>query len=1021
MKFARVFPPSSHRLLVIAIWLALGSCAWPQQPLPLDVQKAQQALQLFNQGKYAEAAQIYEALPRDHPTSALVPEAMFRLAYIHFLNGEDAKAIETIKRNLDPAAKNIPPEIAELSASMAPQFLAAKAAKMSANDPARKAAFEEAVKEYDAFIKRFPQSDEVEMANYGKARAHYQLQQYDLAANALRTNLQKFPQSASAQDTQFLLAVVLATQANVAMQKATAKDPTADAAYDEALRLLADIIQKRTDIALANDAQFQLGEILLARSNFAAGEQQQQQLARRALDAFRAVAPKDAVVKAQQDRLAQIQVAIQQAVNTRDMTAIRRAQRLQQREQEKLAALEQRADQSTAAKLKSGQAFITLQDYDAARVLFRFLQPFTEEPEQQKQLLYYLTLTYAAQHIADKAVENYDKFMTQYRGDPIGENLPLLVGMVFLDPRSSDPNKAIEYFKQESVLYPKSKFVAEAVMQEALALIPLAKYDEALAVLKNFLASSPSKEQGAAAQFGLATIYQRTNKIDEAIAAYKTVRDKYPGTPQAEQSAFWIAQLIFSGGDSKAALDEFRNFLAKFPKSDLAPAAMLLIGQAQAALGQKENAIETYKELAQKHPKSEAAMGAYFQRATMAQNDANYSEVKNAMREFIAAYPESDRLFSAYDYIAQVQVVEKQLPEAIATYEEFVQKHPKDENAPKALLKTAAHWKTHAENQGIVYLNLNDEQKATWRKAVENSIRTAEKVLEEFPESSEVALALQALLAAHKMQIKAKLEKEPDVEKYFSALAARFEAKRSTKSKILFALAGFLAEKDMARAVEIMTSAYDPKAVYSAADLDLYGSALIDQKKYEEAQKVFDKLAADYPVPPGTAPGKAPRSVWEPQSIALFGTARVLQEQGKAADAQKKFEELKKTYPYSPKLLEADYGIAATLARQKKNDEALRLLANVSRQTHAPAPLRAKAMLLLGKILEAQGKYEEAINSFIKIGVFFEGVPEIAAEGLWLGAQLQEQQATGKIPIPPQALATTPPPRATRAAGGKRK
>jgi TolA-binding protein len=448
---------------------------------------------------------------------------------------------------------------------------------------------------------------------------------------------------------------------------------------------------------------------------------------------------------------------------------------------------------------------------------------------------------------------------------------------------------------------------------------------------------------------------------------------------------------------------------------------MLFIGQAQAALGQKEKAVQTYKELAEKHPKSDAAMGGYFQRATMAQNDGNFAEVKKAMREFIAAYPDSDRLFGAYDYIAQVQVAEKQLPEAIATYEEFVEKHPKHADTPKALLKIAAHWKTHAENQGIVYLNLNDEQKAVWRKAIDASIRAAEKVLEKFPDSPEVALALQSLLTTQKMRIKAKLETEKDAEKYFSSLAARFDAKQSTKSKILFALAGFLAEKDMARAVEIMTSAYDPKAVYSPADMDLYGTALIEQKKYNDAQKVFDKLAADYPVPPGTSPGKAPRSVWEPQSIALFGTARVLQEQGKVAEAQKKFEELKATYPYSPKLLEADYGIAAALARQKKNDEALRLLVNVSKQTHAPAPLRAKAMLLLGKTLQAQGKYDEAINSFVKISVFFEGVPEIAAEGLWLGAQLQEQQADGKIPIPVQALATKPPPRATKATGGKKK
>jgi TolA-binding protein len=84
---------------------------------------------------------------------------------------------------------------------------------------------------------------------------------------------------------------------------------------------------------------------------------------------------------------------------------------------------------------------------------------------------------------------------------------------------------------------------------------------------------------------------------------------------------------------------------------------------------------------------------------------------------------------------------------------------------------------------------------------------------------------------------------------------------------------------------------------------------------------------------------------------------------GQTTEAQKNFEQLKSTYPYSPKLLETDYGIAETLARQNKHEEALRILANISKQTHAPAPLRAKAMLLLAKVCRRRGNTKDAINN----------------------------------------------------------
>ena len=159
-------------------------------------------------------------------------------------------------------------------------------------------------------------------------------------------------------------------------------------------------------------------------------------------------------------------------------------------------------------------------------------------------------------------------------------------------------------------------------------------------------------------------------------------------------------------------------------------------------------------------------------------------------------------------------------------------------------------------------------------------------------------------------------------------------------------------------------------------------------------------------MPQNVPPNQASQLVQEAQAIALFGRARVAQERGQTGPAGQLFQELKALYPWSPKVLEADYGIAQSLKEQGKLDEAVTLLTGLIRAPTATAQVRAKAMLLGGTIMVEKAKTAAdqsqkdeflgaAIDYFIKIAQFYGGVPTAASEGLWMGAQLLEQQANG--------------------------
>ncbi len=1022
MLFDRRFPAAA--IVCIASALLPSGPAFAQAPAAptRDQQLMQTAEQLSAEGKYAEAAAAYEEMVKQFPQMPSVPEANFRAGYAHYLAGNYDAALAAFKKVTDN--KNLAQELAqigELALSMIPQVLASQASKLPLNAPARKTALEEAVKQFDIYLGKYPASDEAESATYSKALALYQLSKYDLAIEALRGNLTKFAQSPTVQDSQYLLALTLATVASQSMAKATAADPVAEQQYDEGEKLLRDIITKNQNLALINEAQFQIGELLLARGGFMAGEDQKQKQAEtyaKALDAYRSVATKDRVVAAQKARIAYFADLRTKAGTAGDKAGFAKYKRVVDKETEKLAAIEGRGDQTVSAKFKTGVIFFSQGKMDETRVLYTQLESLgvLEDPEEKKQALYFTTMSYAAQNLVDQAVEKYNAFQSAYKGDPIAENLQLLVGAMYLNPDSKvkDPNKAIEYFNEGIQIYPKGRNLGTLVLARAGAQIDLEKYDDAVKALQETLAANPSKDLAVDAEFYLATVYAKTGKLAEAVAGFKAVRDKYPTSPQAEQAHFQVGQLL-STLEPKAALPELQAFLSKYSKSPYVPAALMAFGKAEADSGQSDSALATFKKLATEYPKSDPAPFSFFERGKILANQQKFDECIAVMKEFTANYPDNAALYQAYDFTAQILVSQQKGADAIAAYDEFVAKRPTDPSTPEALLKLTALWKGYTDSQGI-YLVIDEPKRIEWKKGIEKSTAAGEKLITEFPESPQVAQALNLLMETERLQVNVKLKTDAELETYFQNLAKKFADKPGTQAKVLFTLAGFIYGKDKAKALEQMAAVYKPDLKFAPEDLDLYGQALIDNKKIDDAIQVFEKLNADYPLPK-TGPKGAPRELLEAQAIYLAGLGKALQEKGDPASKEKGaklFAELEANYPWSSKMLEVNYGVAVSLREQGKNDDAMKRIFEVIKAQKATPELRAKSMMLLARIHEDEKRYEQAIDNFMKISVLYAGVPKIAAEGLWRGGQLLERQASGEIPMP------TPPPKAAASPAPKK-
>ncbi len=986
--------PQLRKIWLPAAVCAVGLlCALPPAAIadpPAITQEADalstQALDLLNSGNLSGAATDYSQLIQRYPNSEKVPEAMFRLGYIEYMQGDYDGAVSTLQRITSPPAS---PDIKAAADALIPQVYTAKAAKLAPDDPARKQAFQDAFRRFGEYIHTYPQSPEVESANYGRASAAYQIQNYSAAEQSLRENLKKFPQSDSILDSEDLLAVVLTAQASKTLQD-NGDQEDAMRKYDEALGFLADIIERHTDVALANDAQYQIGEVLFQRGNSEQGEKRQKDL-ENAILAYRAVLPKDAMVQAQQARAASIDDQHRQAIIMRDLDQAQAIQRVEDRANAKLEALKNAPDETLKAQLRIASCYFMLQKYDEARVLLHFLEGFAQDDDDKKQIAYYITLTYAAQGLTDKAVAAFNDFESKYKNDPLGENLPLAMGAAFMNPKVNQPDKAISYFDQEISLYPNSALATEALSQEANALIGLKRFDEAQATYQKFLQTNPPPAQAAQAEEGIATVDRETGKMADAIAQYQKVAKDYDGTPQAEESAFYAAGLE-STLDPKSALPLLQAYVQKYPDGRFAGQALMLTGQVQATLGDRVSAMQTYRNVIARYPQSDLAPQAYFQQASILGGQNKNDDMIKLLRQFIHDYPNDKDIFYAYDTIGQTQLAAAKVTDAIATYAEMADQHADNPMAPSALYKVAELWRKQADSQGR-YLALNEAQRKDWSKDLDSSIAAAEKLVGQFPDSDQVGLALKTLLGDQKMYLDAQLKKPGDIDNYFHGLADKFASNPSARSRILFTLATFTYESDPAKGVQEMAAAYNPSFVYAPEDLDLYGQALIDQGNPDKAFDIYEKIANDYPIPANVEPAQAQPAIQEAQATALFGMGSALDKEGKTSDAAKLYAELKATYPWSPKVVEANFGIAKSLVQQNKLDDASKLLVGIVANRNASADLRAHAFLLIGDIQQGKGNILAAIDSYLKTAAFYGGVPDAAAEGLWKGGQLLEKQA----------------------------
>ena len=143
------------------------------------------------------------------------------------------------------------------------------------------------------------------------------------------------------------------------------------------------------------------------------------------------------------------------------------------------------------------------------------------------------------------------------------------------------------------------------------------------------------------------------------------------------------------------------------------------------------------------------------------------------------------------------------------------------------------------------------------------------------------------------------------------------------------------------------------------------------------------------------------------RALIMAGTS--LYTQAQYDEAQKLFEQFAKEFPASPFVPEALYGVASSLDAQKKSNEAIAKFEELRRR-YAKSSVMDQTKLALGRLYEEQGKYAQALDLYDELvkGNQFSGIASEA--GLRMEDLLSQHPELKKTNAPPIMSAATPTP-----------
>ncbi len=157
-----------------------------------------------------------------------------------------------------------------------------------------------------------------------------------------------------------------------------------------------------------------------------------------------------------------------------------------------------------------------------------------------------------------------------------------------------------------------------------------------------FVADFPDNENRPNALYQQGLSLAKTDRRTESLAAFQTLESDYPSTLFAEKAALRSADVMRAGGQWEAALDKYTQIGQTYTNGPVAALSLHQRGLVLYQLGRLAEAQEAFEAVVADYPQSEQAPQASYMRGFCLYLQGQVDEAVDTCQTFIDQYPDSE-------------------------------------------------------------------------------------------------------------------------------------------------------------------------------------------------------------------------------------------------------------------------------------------------------------------------------------------------------------------------------------------
>ncbi len=585
---------------------------------------------------------------------------------------------------------------------------------------------------------------------------------------------------------------------------------------------------------MANDSTFALAETW-----FSAG------LYLEAIQYFREVRSKMEVQQSLRKSLEELQTKLAAQMAKREDTTQTKTE--QNRLAAQLAAVNESPDRMISAYLRISESFYRMQHYDEVRIICRHLMNFTEDV-LKKQANMLLINTYIEERQAEEAAREFAEFQQSFGLDPMAESVSLAIGQLFLARDELEP--ALAHLTRSVEDYPEAKTFEDALYLKFTVEYMLARSADVKATADQYAAKFPEGKYLPLALYYKGMSQAALGEGEEGLATLTDVLTRFPEKTEnfdnvdevALQKGILLAQLK----KTDEVIKHFQHFIEQYKDSAYRPYALYQLGMALGSADRFEEAQSVLRQVAKDHPEHTVAPTAMFQIGIMHFQKEQFAEMAAVMREILQLFPNRPIATDAYFWLGihrRTARLTMPSPTSLKPWKAT----PAPSAPPNACFSPARRSTKKADKMGVPRAAGRAASgyaaKPAWRPRA--SSRTCWR---NTPPPSKTLEAIPGIAASIFELVRKQMPPEEAVA-WFKESRARHPDNAELQAQLLFSYGSyFMKNREQAQALAVFRihGALQPNVRLSPEMLTDYAEALKDAGSLADAEKIYNKIIADF-------------------------------------------------------------------------------------------------------------------------------------------------------------------------------